>query len=74
VVRIREAPDKTTTETACYLLSKTLSADRFNEVVRHHWSVENRLHWRLDVIMKKIRTGPDWATDRTTWRFFATWR
>ena len=53
VVRIREAPDKTTTETAYYLLSQTLSADRLNEVVRHHWSVENRLHWRLDVIMNE---------------------
>jgi predicted transposase YbfD/YdcC len=53
VVRIREAPDRTTTETAYYLLSKTLSAERFNEVVRHHWGVENRLHWRLDVIMNE---------------------
>jgi len=53
VVRIREASDKTTTETAYYLLSKALSAERFNEVVRHHWGVENRLHWRLDVIMNE---------------------
>jgi predicted transposase YbfD/YdcC len=43
VVRIREAPDRTTTETAYYLLSKTLSAERFNEVVRHHWGVESVL-------------------------------
>ena len=41
VVRIREASDKTTTETAYYLLSKALSAERFNEVVRHHWGVES---------------------------------
>ncbi len=53
VVRIREAPDKTSTETAYYLLSKTLSAEHFNEVVRQHWGVENRLHWRLDVIMNE---------------------
>jgi predicted transposase YbfD/YdcC len=53
VVRIREAPDKTSTETAYYLLSKALSAERFNEVVRQHWGVENRLHWRLDVIMNE---------------------
>ena len=53
VVRIRDALDKTTTETAYYLLSKTLSAERFNAVVRHHWGVENRLHWRLDVIMNE---------------------
>jgi predicted transposase YbfD/YdcC len=53
VVRIRETPDKTSTETAYYLLSKTLSAERFNEVVRQHWGVENRLHWRLDVVMNE---------------------
>ena len=53
VVRIREAPDKTSTEAAYYLLSKALSAERFNEVVRQHWGVENRLHWRLDVVMNE---------------------
>jgi predicted transposase YbfD/YdcC len=53
VVRIREAPDKTSTETAYYLLSKALSAERFNEVVRQHWGIENRLHWRLDVVMNE---------------------
>jgi predicted transposase YbfD/YdcC len=53
VVRIREAPDKTSTETAYYLLSQALSAERFNEVVRQHWGVENQLHWRLDVVMNE---------------------
>jgi predicted transposase YbfD/YdcC len=53
VVRIRETPDKASTETAYYLLSKALSAERFNEVVRQHWGVENRLHWRLDVVMNE---------------------
>jgi predicted transposase YbfD/YdcC len=53
VVRIREAPDKTSTETAYYLLSQALSAERFNAVVRQHWGVENRLHWRLDVVMNE---------------------
>src|SRR6185312_12261549 len=53
VVRIREALDKTSTETAYYLLSKALSAERFNEVVRQHWGVENRRHWRLDVVMNE---------------------
>ena len=53
VVRIRETPDKTTTETAYYLLSTALPPERFNEVVRQHWGVENRLHWRLDVVMNE---------------------
>ena len=42
---------KTTSETAYYLLSAPLTAERFNEVVGSHWGVESRLHWRLDVVM-----------------------
>jgi predicted transposase YbfD/YdcC len=53
VARIRETTDKTTTETAYYLLSAPLSPQRFNEVVRSHWGVENRLHWRIDVVMNE---------------------
>ena len=53
VVRERETKTKTTTETAYYLLSAALSPERFNEVVRSHWGVENRLHWRLDVVMNE---------------------
>ena len=36
-----------------YLLSTALSGERFNEVVREHWGVENGLHWRLDVVMNE---------------------
>lgn len=53
VVRIRETVEKTTTETAYYLLSSPMSGERLNEVVRSHWGVENRLHWRLDVVMNE---------------------
>jgi predicted transposase YbfD/YdcC len=53
VERKRETPDKITTETAYYLLSAALPAERFNQVVRQHWEVENRLHWRLDVVMNE---------------------
>jgi predicted transposase YbfD/YdcC len=53
VVRIRETVEKTTTETAYYLLSSLMSGERLNEVVRSHWGVENRLHWRLDVVMNE---------------------
>ncbi len=51
--RIRETAGKTSTETAYYLLSTALSGERFTEVVREHWGVENRLHWRLDVVMNE---------------------
>jgi predicted transposase YbfD/YdcC len=53
VVRTRETPTGTTTETAYYLLSTPLSPQRLNEVVRSHWGVENRLHWRIDVVMNE---------------------
>ena len=53
VTRIRELTDRCMRETAYYLLSIPLSAERLNEVVRSHWGVENRLHWRLDVIMNE---------------------
>jgi predicted transposase YbfD/YdcC len=53
VVRRRETADKTTTETAYYLLSRVLSPERLNQVVRQHWGIENSLHWRLDVFMNE---------------------
>ena len=53
VERTREIGDKKTAETAYYLLSAVLAPDRLNEVVRQHWGIENRLHWRLDVIMNE---------------------
>ena len=55
VTRIRESADKTSSETAYYLLSQPLTADHFNPVARAHWGVENRLHWCLDVQMDEDR-------------------
>ena len=53
VVRVRETADKTTTETAYYLLSQPMVPERLAEIVRAHWGVENRLHWCLDVTMNE---------------------
>ena len=53
ITRSRETATKTTTETAYYLLSTAFSPERFGEVVRCHWGVENRLHWVLDVVMNE---------------------
>ena len=40
----------TSTETRYYISSCTgLPAERMNHMVRQHWSVENKLHWQLDV-------------------------
>ena len=44
-----------------YILSKYLTAKRFAQAVRDHWSIENRLHWQLDVTFQedqcRIRKG-----------------
>jgi len=53
IVRTRATRTKTTTETAYYLLSAPLAAERFGQVVRDHWGVENQLHWMLDVTMNE---------------------
>ena len=63
--RVRERGDKATTETAYYLLSAAMTPERFGEVTRAHWGIENRLHWRLDVSMNedqarnRIGNGPE---------------
>ena len=48
-------------ETRYYLCSLALCALTFARAVRAHWSVENRLHWVLDVIFRedlaRFRTG-----------------
>ena len=53
VERIRETAGKTTSETAYYRLGAPFTPERFNEAVRAHRGVENRLHWRLDVVMNE---------------------
>lgn len=49
------------TEFRYYILSRRLSAKRFAEAVRSHWSIENQLHWQLDVTFReddcRIRKG-----------------
>ena len=36
-----------------FLLSTYLPAKRLLQTVRSHWSIENRLHWQLDVVMQE---------------------
>ena len=40
-------------ETRYCILSKKLSARKFAEAVRSHWSIENQLHWQLDVTFQE---------------------
>lgn len=39
----------TSVEGRYYILSRRLSAQEFASAVRGHWSIENNLHWQLDV-------------------------
>lgn len=44
-----------------YISSADLTAEKFVTAIRNHWHVENKLHWRLDVVMNeddcKVRRG-----------------
>jgi len=52
---------KTTVEQRLYISSLPPDAQRISQAVRAHWSVENRLHWCMDVIFRddqmRARTG-----------------
>jgi predicted transposase YbfD/YdcC len=50
VERERQVGAETSTERAYYLSSHELSADDAGRWVRGHWSIENSLHWVLDVV------------------------
>lgn len=39
--------------TRYYISSLNATAQRFNEIIRNHWSIENNLHWCLDVVFKE---------------------
>jgi predicted transposase YbfD/YdcC len=45
--------DEYSCETRLYISSITGSASLINNSIRSHWSIENKLHWSLDVIMKE---------------------
>jgi predicted transposase YbfD/YdcC len=49
----RHANGKLASTVHYVVLSKRLSAQRMLEVIRAHWSVENQLHWRLDVVFNE---------------------
>lgn len=41
--------EKTTNENRYYLSSLSGNAQQILQAVKQHWSIENNLHWRLDV-------------------------
>jgi len=59
------ADGTTATATRYILLSKRLAPARLLEVTRAHWSVENDLHWQLDVVFREddVRARKDFAPE-----------
>ena len=45
----REMNGKVSIEQRSYILSIEMDVHRFATAVRSHWSIENQLHWILDV-------------------------
>jgi len=61
VVRVRHLWNQTTREVQFYLTSLDCDARKLGQAIRLHWSVENGLHWTLDVTFNedacRVRTG-----------------
>jgi predicted transposase YbfD/YdcC len=47
----REVNGKTSEEVRYFIGSKRAGARFYGKALRNHWGVENRLHWRLDVLL-----------------------
>jgi predicted transposase YbfD/YdcC len=56
VERERTLGGKTSRETAYYLSSLIVSAAVMETRIRKHWSIENNLHWTLDVVFDEDKS------------------
>lgn len=74
VVAKAELKDRCRIETRYYISSATLGAQQAAHAVRGHWSIENTLHWTLDVVFNddqsRLRKGHG-AHNMATVRHFA---
>jgi len=51
----RTVGEETTVTERYYISSKDAGADEFCRIIRNHWSIENKLHWALDVCFGEDR-------------------
>ena len=60
VESVREIGEKTERETRFYITSLVMLAALLGPVVRSHWSIENSLHWVMDMVFRddecRVRT------------------
>ena len=49
----RQEGSHSSVESRHYLLSQTFPPERFNQIARAHWGIENQLHWVLDVVFNE---------------------
>lgn len=47
--------EKNTSQIRFYISSKDANAQYFAQCIRNHWSIENQLHWYLDVVFNEDR-------------------
>ena len=76
VIRQVQREGKTTSETSYYIGSIDAKVGVFSESTRSHWSIENSLHWMMDVVFgedrSRIRTGHAAENMRLLRRFVTT--
>ena len=68
-IRISEKDGKQTSDVRYYISSLRLGVRRFADAVRRHWSIENTLHWCLDVTFREdqSRVRNRLAADNLAW-------
>ncbi|RCS44664.1 ISAs1 family transposase [Bremerella cremea] len=68
-IRMSEEKGKHTSDVRYYISSLRLGVKQFAEAVRKHWSIENTLHWCLDMTFREddSRVRNRLATDNLAW-------
>lgn len=64
VKRTRKQNEQVFTEKRYYIASGNRSASKIGELVREHWSIENKYHWHLDVTFREDASQIGAASNR----------